>query len=75
VDDSQTKGYLVVTRSIGEVNWSYLVDLTDASDIFLQGFVTEEEAQEFIDDFMPPGWEARVIPVDMTLIMYQGTKH
>jgi hypothetical protein len=43
--------------------------------LYVRAFDTLDEAQEFIDAFMPDGWRAKIEMVKATIVGYDGVKH
>jgi hypothetical protein len=38
-------------------------------------FDSRESAELFIEDNMPPGYEAQIVELDMDILAYHGPKH
>jgi hypothetical protein len=42
---------------------------------YVRAFDTRDEAQEFIDAFMPDGWRAEIDSFTAKIVGYDGVKH
>ena len=71
----QMRGYAVRAARVGSDEWGYVTVTGENGRLYVRGFDTLDEAQEFIDTFMPDGWRAKIEAVKATIVGYDGVKH
>jgi hypothetical protein len=75
------KCFAIETRLKGADNWCALspasvgVDPDDLPGPAAMVFDSRESAELFIEDNMPPGYEAQIVELDMDILAYHGPKH
>jgi hypothetical protein len=71
----QMRGYTIRAARVGSDEWGYITVKGENGKLYVRAFDTLDEAQEFIDAFMPDGWRAEIDLVTAKIVGYDGVKH
>jgi hypothetical protein len=71
----QMRGYTIRAARVGSDEWGYITTKGENGKLYVRAFDTLDEAQEFIDAFMPDGWRAEIDLVTAKIVGYDGVKH
>jgi len=71
----QIRSYTILAALVGSDEWGYVTVKGEDGRLYVRAFDTLDEAQEFIEAFMPDGWRAEIDLVTAKIVGYDGVKH
>jgi hypothetical protein len=71
----QIRSYTIRAARVGSDEWGYITTKGEDGKLYVRAFDTLDEAQKFIDAFMPDGWRAKIEVVRAKIVGYDGVKH